>query len=176
MAQDEKRGDRRGSGSAARELHLVRMFEAPRSLVWRAWTDGALVARWWGPRMFDAPVCEVDARPGGAIRIHMRGPDGTIFPMTGVFHEVVEPERLVFTACALLALDADPVLETRNVVTLENAGGRTKMTVDIVVVKATPEAEGPLAGMEQGWNEQLDRLVEAVVALTGPAKGSGKER
>ena len=83
------------------ELVLTRVFDAPRELVFKAWTDAKRVAQWWGPHQFTNPVCELDARPGGAIRIHMRGPDGTVYPMTGVYQEVVEPERIVFTSAAL---------------------------------------------------------------------------
>jgi len=161
---------RQATNPAARELHLTRVFDAPRALVWKAWTDSNMVARWWGPRMFDTPVCDLDVRPGGSIRIHMRGPDGAIYPMTGLFHEVVEPERLVFTAYAFFAPDTEPILETRNTIIFEEAAGKTKLTVEVVVVKATPEAEGPLAGMEQGWSEQLDRLAETVA---GESQGRG---
>ncbi len=75
---------------------ITRTFDSPRELVFKAWTDPKHVTQWWGPHGFTNPVCELDVRPGGAIRIHMRGPDGTVYPMTGTFHEVVEPERLVF--------------------------------------------------------------------------------
>jgi uncharacterized protein YndB with AHSA1/START domain len=84
----------------AQELVLTRVFDAPRELVFKAWTDPQRVAQWWGPRCFTNPVCELDVRPAGAIRIHMRGPDGTVYPMTGVY-QVVEPERIVFTSAAL---------------------------------------------------------------------------
>ena len=85
---------------ATRELTITRVLDAPRSLVFRMWTEAEHMARWWGPKGFTNPVCEVDARPGGAIRIHMRGPDGTIYPMTGTFEEIVPPHRLVFTSVA----------------------------------------------------------------------------
>ena len=91
------------------ELALTRVFDAPRELVWKVWTDPKHVARWWGPRGFTNPVCELAVRPGGAIRIHMRGPDGTVHPMTGVYLEVVEPQRIVFTRAALGA-DGNPML------------------------------------------------------------------
>jgi len=91
------------------ELVPTRVFDAPRELVWKVWTDPKHVARWWGPHGFTNPVCELDVRPGGAIRIHMRGPDGTVYPMTGVYLEVVEPERIVFTSAALGA-DGNPML------------------------------------------------------------------
>jgi uncharacterized protein YndB with AHSA1/START domain len=62
---------------------MTRVLDAPRALVFRAWTDPALMAKWWGPSSFTNPLCELDPRPGGAIRIHMRAPDGTVYPMTG---------------------------------------------------------------------------------------------
>ncbi len=61
------------------------MFDAPRELVFKAWTDPKQVAQWWGPHGFSNPVCELGLRPGADIRIHMRGPDGTVYPMTGVY-------------------------------------------------------------------------------------------
>src|SRR5438876_660130 len=64
------------SVAEAAEVAFTRTFDAPRNLVWKAWTDSRYLAQWWGPHSFSNPVCEVDARIGGAIRIHMRGPDG----------------------------------------------------------------------------------------------------
>src|ERR1700688_4411146 len=101
--------------SADREVVFTRVFDAPRGLVFKVWTDPKHVAQWWGPHGFTNPVCELDARPGGAIRIHMRGPDGTIYPMTGVYREIVEPERLVFTSVPL-DKNGDPLFEVLNTV------------------------------------------------------------
>ena len=64
--------------SAEHQLRITRVFDAPREVVFKAWTDPQLLAQWWGPKGFTNPVCELDARPGGAIRVHMRGPDGTV--------------------------------------------------------------------------------------------------
>src|ERR1700733_2730137 len=83
------------------EVTITRVFDAPRDLVFAAWTDAKHLAKWWGPHHFTNPVCELDVRVGGAIRIDMRGPQGTVYPMTGVFHEIVPPERLVFTSTPL---------------------------------------------------------------------------
>jgi uncharacterized protein YndB with AHSA1/START domain len=143
-----------------RELRMTRLLDAPRDLVFKAWTDPKHVAQWWGPKYFTNPVCEVDARPGGTILIHMQDPDGNVYPMKGVFNEVVEPERLVMTAGAFQADDGEPMLEDVTTVTFEDVGGKTLLTVHALVTKATPEAEGALEGMEQGWNEQLDKLDE----------------
>src|SRR5690242_1348376 len=79
---------------ATQELVITRVFEAPRALVWQVWTEPRHVAQWWGPHGFTNPVCELDPRPGGALRIDMAGPDGVVSPCTGIFHEVVAPERL----------------------------------------------------------------------------------
>src|ERR1700733_3652659 len=90
--------------SEGQELVFTRVFDAPRSLVFAAWTEPKHLAAWWGPKGFTNPVCEMDVRRGGAIRIVMRAPADVQahargdHPMGGVFLEVVEPERLVFTA------------------------------------------------------------------------------
>ena len=92
------------SDNMTREVTLTRLIEAPRTLVWAAWTEPEQMAKWWGPHHFTNPVCEMDVRPGGVIRIVMRAPDDAPaqfrgdHPMTGIFHEVVEPERIVFTS------------------------------------------------------------------------------
>ncbi len=145
-----------------KELTLTRIFDAPRELVFKAWTDAELMARWFGPHWFSIPVCELDVRPGGALRIHMRGPDGVDYPMTGVFHEVVPPERLVFTSTAVEDAQGDFQLEVLNTVTLADLGGKTELTYHAVVVKATPAAEGALSGMEAGWSQSLEKLAEAL--------------
>ena len=148
-----------GNKSPDRELVLTRVFDAPREVVFKAWTEVERLKRWWGPKRFTNPVCEVDVRPGGAMRIHMRGPDGTIYPMTGVYHEIVEPERLVFTASALDA-SGNPLFEQLTKVTFEEHGGKTKLTVHATFSNIGPEAAPHLAGAEMGWNMSLDRLAE----------------
>jgi uncharacterized protein YndB with AHSA1/START domain len=152
-----------GNKSPDRELVMTRVFDAPREVVFKAWTDPERLRRWWGPKNFTNPVCEVDVRPGGAMRIHMRGPDGTVYPMTGVYHEIVEPERLVFTASALdVKGDAkgNPLFEQMTTVTFEEHGGKTKLTVRASFSQVRPEAAPHLAGAEMGWNMSLDRLAE----------------
>ena len=142
-----------------KELTLTRVFDAPRERVWQAWTDAKLVAQWWGPNGFTNPVCEVDARVGGAIVIHMSG-FGMLAPMTGVFKEVVKPERLVFTNNAFFEVPpVTPIIEGITTVTFEDLGGKTRVTVHNGVFKASPTATQALEGMEPGWNQQLDKLV-----------------
>jgi uncharacterized protein YndB with AHSA1/START domain len=148
-----------------RELTLTRVFAAPRELVFKAWTDEKLLAQWWGPDGFTAPIAEIDARPGGKINVVMEDTAGLIakggrYPMTGQFDEVATPERLVFTASAIM--NGQPILETKITVTFAEQDDKTTMTVHVVVTRATPEAEGSLAGMEAGWNQQLDKLVSFI--------------
>ena len=147
--------------SEEQELVLTRVFDAPRELVFKVWTDPKQVARWWGPHGFANPVCELDLRPGGAILIHMRGPDGTVYPMTGVFQEIVRPERLVFTSAALDS-DGKPMFEVLTTVTFADEGGKTKQILRARVIKTTPQAAPYIAGMEQGWTQSLERLTAYV--------------
>ena len=139
------------------ELVLTRVFDALRELVFKAWTDPKIVAQWWGPHRFTNPVCELDARPGGAMRIHMRGPDGTVYPMTGNYQEIVEPERIVFTSAALDAA-GNPMFEMLTTVTFAEQGRKTKQILRTRVIKSTAEAARYLAGMEVGWTQSLERL------------------
>ena len=136
-----------------RSLVIERMLDAPRALVFRAWTDPSHVQQWWGPHGFTNPRCEWDARPGGKIHIDMRGPDGTVYPMPGEFHEVVEPERLVFSSSAV-----DGALKVVNTVTFAEAGEKTKMRMEAIVVHVAPEAAFAIAGMEEGWTQTLEKL------------------
>ena len=137
---------------------LERIFNAPQELVFKAWTDPKLMAQWWGPKYFTNPVCVLDVRPGGAILIHMRGPDGTIFPMKGEFIEIAPPERLVMIGRALEEKEGNFLLESLTTVTLVEHEGKTKLTMHAVVTKAAPGAADALAGMEEGWNQSLDKL------------------
>ena len=79
-----------------RELIITRVFDAPRDLVFKAWTEPERLAQWWGPEGFALPFLELDMRPGGAWRACMRGPDGTNFWQHGVCRELVPPERLAY--------------------------------------------------------------------------------
>ena len=143
------------------ELVLTRIFDAPRELLFKVWTDPKHVAQWWGPHGFTNPVCELDLRPGGPILIHMRGPDGVLYPMRGVYQEIVEPERLVFTSAALDD-KGNPMFEVLTTVTFAKEGGRTKQILRARVIKKTAQAAPYLAGMEAGWTQSLERLTAYV--------------
>ncbi len=140
-----------------REVLLTRDIAAPRELVFKAWIEPDQLARWWGPHHFTNPVCRVDVRPGGAIYIVMRGPDGTDYPMTGTFHEIVAPERLVFV-CAAVDKDGKPMLESLTTVTFTEHAGKTRVTVHASATGLVPVAADMLKGMEAGWAQSLERL------------------
>ena len=149
------------SVSPEKEMKLTRMINAPRELVFRAWTDPAEVKKWWGPKDFTNPVCNVDATPGGEILIHMQAPDKTIYPMDGEFHEIVEPERLVFTTAAL-DKNGNRLFEVLNTVTFADENGKTKISLYAVVSNITEEGRPYIDGMNEGWNQSIDRLAELV--------------
>ena len=161
-------GNSPGASTNQRTVVITRVFDAPRELVFKAWTDARHLAQWWGPKGFTNPVCEVDARPGGALRIVMRAPDGAEHPMTGVFREVAPPARLVFTNVAV-DRDGKPLLEGLTTVTFTEQGGRTKLTVESRAVGLVAFAARMLEGMEAGWTQSIDRLGEHVARMRAAA-------
>ena len=140
---------------------ITRVFDAPRALVWQAWTDAKMLGEWFGPRGFTSSVPELDLRVGGVLRIVMHGPDGNDYPMKGVFREVVAPERLVFSNIAT-DKDGNHLLEGETTVTLSEQGGKTTPTVKSHMVGLVPIAPQMLAGMEAGWTQSIDKLGELV--------------
>jgi uncharacterized protein YndB with AHSA1/START domain len=143
---------------------LTRVFNAPRDLVFKAWTDPVHLARWWGPHGFTNPRCEWDLRPGGKIHVDMRGPDGTVYPMFGEYREIVEPERLVFTAGALDG-DGRRLFEILNTVTFAESGDGTTVTLRTELQNVLPEAAHYLDGQLEGWSQSLERFAELLVEL-----------
>jgi uncharacterized protein YndB with AHSA1/START domain len=143
------------------EMSLTRRVGAPVDVVFRAWTDAKQMAEWWGPKGFTNPVCEVDARVGGAIRIHMRAPDGVVYPMTGRFVEIDRPHRLVFMT-AVLDEEGKAMFEILNTVTFTVIDRGTEIALVAQVTSTTAAAPQYLEGMSQGWSQSLDRLAELV--------------
>ena len=143
------------------ELTLTRIIDAPRTLVWRVWTDSKFLAQWWGPKGFTNPVCEINVRPGGGIRIDMRGPDGITYPMSGKYLEIVEPSLLIFTSAAL-DKNNKPLFQVFNTITFAEQDGKTKLIMHASVSDITPEADPYLAGQKTGWTQSLVRLEELI--------------
>jgi uncharacterized protein YndB with AHSA1/START domain len=139
-------------GAIWRERTMSRTFEAPRDVVWRAWTEPEQLAQWWGPRGMTVPLetVEIDLRPGGAFRLVMVADgSGAEFPSDMRFREVVEPERLVFGWEAQRGLGSGTVT-----VTFTDLGDRTDVTTYFAGF-ATDEI---FAGSKIGWEGQLDKL------------------
>ncbi|MDR3571600.1 MAG: SRPBCC domain-containing protein [Candidatus Pacebacteria bacterium] len=146
-----------------KEIMIARTFDASRERVWKAWTDAKELAQWWGPSGVTIPISEVDLRVGGALYIVMlagkeMGPlAGQKWPMKGVFKEIVELEKLVFSSDALDET-GNVLLSGKTTVTFEDEGGKTKLTVIASATGDAPGTEFMLQGMKPGWNQQLDKL------------------
>lgn len=159
-----------------KELTITRIFDAPRELVWKAWTDEKMIKKWWGPRGVTNPTCEWDAKPGGKIYIVMLagkelGPaEGMKWPMKGTFKEVTPQSRLVFFGGAMDDVDraSDTFIEQEITVDFVDLGSKTKMNLHLVITKIQgPKAPAALQGMEQGWNQQIDKLNEELQRISG---------
>jgi uncharacterized protein YndB with AHSA1/START domain len=144
-----------------RELVITRVFDAPRELVFRAWTDSNHMARWWGPKGFTNRVEHMDVRPGGAWRIIMCAPDGAEHSSQGVYREIVPPERLAFTNTAV-DKDGNVIIDGFTTVTLDDQNGKTKLTLQTRGVAKIAYAANYLKGMEMGWTQSLERLAESL--------------
>jgi len=154
--------------SAKPELVITRIFDAPRELVWQAWTDPKQLVKWWGPKNFTAPAAKIDLRVGGKYLNCMRSPEGQDYWTTGIYREVVPPERLVYTDSFADAdgnvvpgshygLGEDFPLEMLVTVTFEDVAGKTKMTLKHV---GLPESMSDMT--RTGWNESFDKLAESL--------------
>jgi uncharacterized protein YndB with AHSA1/START domain len=105
-------------------------------------------------------VCEVSPRPGGAVRLHMCTPGGTLLPVRGVFHEIVAPARIVLTASAFENARRRPRVKAKHTVTFAEQDGKTCIRLRVVVVQSMPGIPGARSALEQAWRESLDRLDE----------------
>ncbi|HEY4128452.1 MAG TPA: SRPBCC domain-containing protein [Gammaproteobacteria bacterium] len=148
-----------------RELYISRFYAVSRQQVYRAWTDPKHLARWWGPKDFTNPVCEIEARSGGRVRIVMRGPNGTEYPMQGSVTELRANERFGFDYEALDQA-GQLVLSGRLSVTFADEDGKTRMSLSVYAEGQGPDAAEKLEGMETGWNQSLDRLARSLHSLT----------
>jgi len=163
--------------TADRTLVITRIFDAPRALVWKAWTDPKQVMRWWGPKIFTSPSCTIDFRVGGKYLFCMQSDSGEEawkqgIWSTGVYKEIMPMEKIVCTDCfadaqgnvvpaAHYGMTEDFPLEMLVTVTFEDApGGKTKMTLRHSGLPAGEMKQ--MAGA--GWNESFDKLAESLKA------------
>ena len=142
-----------------REIVLTRVFNAPRHLVWDAFTRPELLKRWFGPRGWSLVVCEVDLRVGGGFRFVLRGPDGADMGMRGVYLEIDGPSRSVHTE----SFDDYPGESTVTTLLVEREG---QTTLTATVSYPSPEIRDAVirSGMEHGAAESYDRLAELLAS------------
>ena len=145
-----------------REIKVTRRFNAPRALVWKAWTQPEYLAQWWGPQGWSLPVCNVDLRPGGKWRYCMAGPQGEESCGMAIYHEIVEPERLVYTDYFADA-QGNPIPgmpESRMTVHLTENDGRTLLNSTALYPTKEDRDRVIQMGMQEGMTESLNRLDE----------------
>jgi uncharacterized protein YndB with AHSA1/START domain len=139
--------------AATPALSITRVLDAPRSLVWKAWTDPAHVSRWWGPHGCMVTLDEADRRPGGRFRREMQIQNGALVVVTGTFEEVVPEKRLV--TIGVLDRPGSPPITTRMTVTFEDRDGKTELT--IVQTSADFEADY-IVNAHVGWAQAFEKL------------------
>lgn len=148
------------------DLVITRVFDAPREDVWKAWTDPKRLMRWWGPKGFTTPVCDMDLRVGGKYLYCMRSPEGKDYWGTGVYRDIVPLERIVCTdsfsdekgnvvPASHYGMQGEWPLELLVTATFENDRGKTIMTLQHAGIPS-----GTLSECEDGWSGSFDKLAE----------------
>jgi uncharacterized protein YndB with AHSA1/START domain len=137
------------------DLIVTRLIDAPRAMVFKAWTDPTQVARWWGPKGYVTTHCEMDIREGGAYRCCMRSPERTDHWKRGVYREILAPERIVFTF-AWEDPTGHPGHQTLITVTFEEAGAKTQLTLRQRVFDTVENRDSHRIG----WTSCLERFAE----------------
>ena len=165
----------KNTGSDVERMVITRVFDAPRELVWKAWTDPKYVMQWWGPTGFTSPVWKIDFRVGGKFLCCMRTPDGQDFWNAGEYHEIVPLEKIVSSMYfsdadgnkidpAQLGIEHEAIEGAYDVALFEDLGdGRTKLTF---IGNETME-EAVKSGQAEGWNQVLDKIAAVVAELAG---------
>jgi uncharacterized protein YndB with AHSA1/START domain len=155
----------------AHDLVLERLLDAPRDLVWTAWTTPEHLMKWWAPRPYQTPECRIDLRPGGIFYTHMTGPDGFDFRGEGCFLEIVEGERIVWTSALGSGFRPNdpgppPGFPFTAVVTLEDAGnGKTRYRATAMHANAADRATHEKMGFHEGWGTCAGQLGEVAAGL-----------
>ena len=159
------------AGDARLDLVLTRIIDAPPSLIWKAWTDPELLKRWWAPAPLTTPECEMDARPGGLFRTLMRAPDGTEYPGTGCFLELVENERIVFTDALQAGWRPAEKAFFTAIITLEATGaGTTRYTARALHKNEADRETHERMGFHEGWGRCADQLARFVTEMKEGAR------
>ncbi len=156
-----------------REIELTRVFDAPRELVWKAWTELEHQSRWWGPQGFTTTTQERDVRPGGVWRYVMHGPDGRDYPNKVIFLEVAPPERLSYKHGG--EKDHEPV-NFQVTLTFEKVGERQTRLTMISTFPSAKERDFVVSQYNaiEGGKQTLGRLAEHLQAMEKPASPVGE--
>ncbi|MGH7765740.1 MAG: SRPBCC family protein [Candidatus Dormibacteraceae bacterium] len=145
------------------EMIITRMFDAPRELVYRAFTEPQLLAQWWGPRRYTNQIDKFDVKPGGQWRIVQRGEDGSEHAFRGVHHDAVAPERIVAT----FEYEGLPGHVSLGTTTFEAVGNQTRMSAQSLF-QSVGDRDGMVAsGMREGSDESYDRLAQLLEKMKG---------
>jgi uncharacterized protein YndB with AHSA1/START domain len=147
------------------DLVLSRLIGEPPEKLFRAWTEPALVVQWFAPRPWTTVRAEMDVRPGGASLIVMRSPEGQEFPNPGVFLEVVQNKRLVFTDAYTSAWAPSPKAFMTAIITFEDEGRKTRYTARARHWNAEDKEAHEKMGFHEGWGQCADQLAELVARL-----------
>jgi uncharacterized protein YndB with AHSA1/START domain len=147
------------------EIMMVREFNAPRNLIFEAFTKPEHVRQWWGPCTLTMIVCDMDVRVGGAYRYELKDQDGNLSPFKGVYQEITPPSKLVYT----FIYDVEPYNSHTATVTItfDESGGATKMT-EVISCESVMARDGILgSGMEYGAAMAMDQLEDLLARLQG---------
>ncbi len=149
------------TSTADREISTVRIFDAPRELVWEAWTNPKHIAIWWGPNGFTNTIYEMNVKPGGVWDYMMHGPDGVGYPNLISYLEVKKPELLIYDHG-----DKTNPKQFHVTVTFENENGKTKLTMKMVFpTKAARDVVVEKYGAIEGQVQTLNRLRDYLVKM-----------
>ncbi|MBI4067209.1 SRPBCC domain-containing protein [Candidatus Gottesmanbacteria bacterium] len=167
------------TNSSSQGITITRVFDAPRELVWKAWTNPEMAKKWWGPKDFTAPSIKIDLREGGKYIFAMQGPKGSewdkVIYSAGEYKEIIPNEKLVVTdyfsdengnKMKPTDFGQDPNFPEETTVTVlfeSIANGKTKLSI----IYPKPETEEQFqamlkSGMTEGWNSSLDKLAESL--------------
>nr|WP_201033224.1 SRPBCC family protein [Leptospira noguchii] len=153
------------TSTSDREIRATRIFDAPRDLVFRMWTEPEHVIHWWGPKGFTNTFETMDVRPGGIWKFIMHGPDGTDYPNLIVFLEVIRPEKLVYKHGSDME---DHPGDFHVTVLFSEQNGKT--TLDMTMLFNTVQQRNETVekyGAIEGLNQTMDRLVEYLAKQKG---------
>ncbi len=150
---------------ADRELVLTRLIDASREKLFRAWTEPELLKQWFAPLPWNTPVVELDVRPGGACLMVMRGPDGNEFQNRGVYLEVVENQRLVFTDAYTGAWEPSTKPFMTVIVTFQEEAGKTRYTARVRHWTVADRETHEKMGFHDGWGRCADQLAALAAKL-----------